>query len=121
MIRSTNRACPLSRPFFFFLMIRRPRRSPLFPSPPLSRSERGARRLEPAELLEGGIALAGEPRRFGCGGARVARELLGRRRADPLARDGIARVGAEVDGEDRKSTRLNSSHSQISYAVLCLK
>src|SRR5688572_31927721 len=26
-----------------------------------------------------------------------------------------------VDGEDRKSTRLNSSHSQISYAVFCLK
>src|SRR5688572_32368534 len=30
-------------------------------------------------------------------------------------------VGPGVAGEDRKSTRLNSSHSQISYAVLCLK
>src|SRR5688572_32039110 len=29
--------------------------------------------------------------------------------------------GREVRGEDRKSTRLNSSHSQISYAVFCLK
>src|SRR2546430_12309156 len=28
---------------------------------------------------------------------------------------------ARIDSEDRKSTRLNSSHSQISYAVLCLK
>src|SRR5688572_4362252 len=29
-------------------------------------------------------------------------------------------INAECDGEDRKSTRLNSSHSQISYAVFCL-
>src|SRR2546430_13015465 len=29
--------------------------------------------------------------------------------------------GTAMDGEDRKSTRLNSSHSQISYAVFCLK
>src|SRR5256886_8269729 len=30
-------------------------------------------------------------------------------------------AGASLDSEDRKSTRLNSSHSQISYAVFCLK
>src|SRR2546430_8074250 len=46
--------------------------------------------------------------------------------ATPLARWGgeieIAKaVIALLDGEDRKSTRLNSSHSQISYAVFCLK
>src|SRR2546430_3250451 len=29
--------------------------------------------------------------------------------------------GSDADGRDRKSTRLNSSHSQISYAVFCLK
>src|SRR2546430_13362301 len=39
---------------------------------------------------------------------------------DAAARLELARVDAEV-GEDRKSTRLNSSHSQISYAVFCLK
>src|SRR3989475_8850435 len=33
----------------------------------------------------------------------------------------ISRVGDEQNGRDRKSTRLNSSHSQISYAVFCLK
>src|SRR2546427_5675749 len=37
----------------------------------------------------------------------------------------LAKLGSltfeEPDGEDRKSTRLNSSHSQISYAVFCLK
>src|SRR2546430_4117016 len=32
-----------------------------------------------------------------------------------------ARTGSEISGIDRKSTRLNSSHSQISYAVFCLK
>src|SRR2546428_3888047 len=31
------------------------------------------------------------------------------------------RVGVDVDAKDRKSTRLNSSHDQISYAVFCLK
>src|SRR3712207_8395812 len=30
-------------------------------------------------------------------------------------------VGADMDGKDRKSTRLNSSHANISYAVFCLK
>src|SRR2546430_11312507 len=40
--------------------------------------------------------------------------------SDP--RGGLARVGDEhVRDGDRKSTRLNSSHSQISYAVFCLK
>src|SRR5436190_10077101 len=39
-----------------------------------------------------------------------------------LARDAYAAVGAErVAGQDRKSTRLNSSHTVISYAVFCLK
>src|SRR5688572_32414598 len=46
------------------------------------------------------------------------RELLNRRRAR-LA-DVVAGDGDRVE-QDRKSTRLNSSHSQISYAVFCLK
>src|SRR2546430_9522205 len=38
------------------------------------------------------------------------------------ARSGVAMyLPGEMDGRDRKSTRLNSSHSQISYAVFCLK
>src|SRR5438094_9196013 len=71
--------------FFFFLMIRRPPRSTLFPYTTLFRSL--VRRL------------ARRPRR-GAGGVR---------RADPR------------QGLDRKSTRLNSSHRTISYAVFCLK
>src|SRR2546427_5404871 len=81
-------------------MIRRPPRSTLFPYTTLFRSE-GRRR--PA-------------------GGRPARER--QRRRVPRAR-----VGGEPAADrrsrllrgDRKSTRLNSSHSQISYAVFCLK
>src|SRR2546430_15442169 len=46
--------------------------------------------------------------------------------ADPAAnqingRGSICSIGHHIAGADRKSTRLNSSHSQISYAVFCLK
>src|SRR2546427_2482916 len=68
--------------FFFFLMIRRPPRSTLFPYTTLFRSPRSR---------------------------HTAAAPPGPARAD---RSGPA---------DRKSTRLNSSHSQISYAVFCLK
>src|SRR2546430_17226141 len=79
---------------FFFLMIRRPPRSTLFPYTTLFRS--------PQERLAGAFAdLADEPR-----ARRLARAVVRRRVTAPL---------------DRKSTRLNSSHSQISYAVFCLK
>src|SRR5215469_17937265 len=75
--------------FFFFLMIRRPPRSTLFPYTTLFRSRPRDRTGE-----------AGRPRRACC-----------RCRAEP--RPGRSR--------DRKSTRLNSSHVEISYAVFCLK
>src|SRR2546430_12028839 len=68
--------------FFFFLMIRRPPRSTLFPYTTLFRSQ--------SQRGPDGAAARGPSG----GGPRKA---------------------------DRKSTRLNSSHSQISYAVFCLK
>src|SRR2546427_3366961 len=80
-------------------MIRRPPRSTLFPYTTLFRSRQLPRRDCPA--------LDKPPR------MRRLR-LLGARH---LAFDA---VDEEVDA-DRKSTRLNSSHSQISYAVFCLK
>src|SRR2546428_13744411 len=88
---------------FFFLMIRRPPRSTLFPYTTLFRSgSRGNRDVGDApEQLAAGHAAA-------C--ARPGPELDGRR--------GHAELRA---GSDRKSTRLNSSHDQISYAVFCLK
>src|SRR5260221_11138570 len=68
--------------FFFFLMIRRPPRSTLFPYTTLFRS---ARHFQPGQLQPG-----------------VEQAL-------------------HVRTADRKSTRLNSSHTVISYAVFCLK
>src|SRR2546429_6694137 len=89
---------------FFFLMIRRPPRSTLFPYTTLFRSEQGAR-----------VAGVGAAR---CRGRchRLRPEAL---RASILLR---IRPGAPAGAEsilDRKSTRLNSSHGYISYAVFC--
>src|SRR5690242_21168556 len=84
--------------FFFFLMIRRPPRSTLFPYTTLFRSgRRGGRRQDARQV---GV----EPR------LRRVLELPGEGQASGL-----------LVGEDRKSTRLNSSHMSISYAVFCLK
>src|SRR2546428_1772574 len=85
MVNSSRTGLELSHILFlfFFLMIRRPPRSTLFPYPTLFRSRRGLPRpVRPEETDD----LAGRDRRL-----------------------------------DRKSTRLNSSHDQISYAVFCLK
>src|SRR3989454_6383176 len=89
--------------FFFFLMIRRPPRSTLFPYTTLFRSCRAVparrrRRTTPPDRSDG------LPRRP-------------RRRRDPCRTRGRRR---SLRG-DRKSTRLNSSHLVISYAVFCLK
>src|SRR5688572_33383070 len=90
---------PFSSIFFiFFLMIRRPPRSTLFPYTTLFRSVlAGSRTLVEAELHKGDVDLAG-----------ALTSVVGM----------MALVYAITD---RKSTRLNSSHSQISYAVFCLK
>src|SRR2546430_11233885 len=85
--------------FFFFLMIRRPPRSTLFPYTTLFRSH--------VPGTHGAVAGGGCPSR-----AHAARR-------DRLF-DGPA-GNDRSHGVDRKSTRLNSSHSQISYAVFCLK
>src|SRR5438552_11181008 len=80
---------------FFFLMLRRPPRSPLFPYTTLFRSPHG-----------------------------LDHAALGRRGGpDPTAAKPRPSRGAGVGSgpPDRKSTRLNSSHQIISYAVFCLK
>src|SRR3712207_7516602 len=92
--------------YFFFLMIRRPPRSTLFPYTTLFRSlERPA---------------VDERRR-----PHVQRPAAGlRQRPDPALGVVPGGVGPEWKQEpraDRKSTRLNSSHANISYAVFCLK
>src|SRR3712207_8611864 len=88
---------------FFFLMIRRPPRSTLFPYTTLFRS-----------LVH-----------------EVPRETVWKVLSTPAAwprgspkqvfSAHLANVNPKVVSEDRKSTRLNSSHANISYAVFCLK
>src|SRR2546429_8344808 len=77
---------------FFFLMIRRPPRSTLFPYTTLFRSHSLIDKVYKRKNLE------------------MAWEKVKENRGS----------GGE-DGQDRKSTRLNSSHGYISYAVFCLK
>src|SRR2546429_3928855 len=102
-------------------MIRRPPRSPLFPSTPLSRSVRGRPPADGLAILEERDALGAlrVARDDACDHAvrQVAAEDLGgeRRQAVPAGRSDQRDLG---DG-DRKSTRLNSSHGYISYAVFC--
>src|SRR5256886_9877420 len=89
-------------------MIRRPPRSTLFPYTTLFRSWPRRQHLHRPgiEHLHGVLALI------------VDEEL-----ALPIARGALGRIVLQLGHpqKDRKSTRLNSSHSQISYAVFCLK
>src|SRR3712207_8278857 len=94
---------------FFFLMIRRPPRSTLFPYTTLFRSRPTPRRKHAKDVRPNDRARRNSAR--------------GRERA-PEVEDGLlAHVHRARDAavEDRKSTRLNSSHANISYAVFCLK
>src|SRR3712207_7339227 len=80
-------------------MIRRPPRSTLFPYTTLFRS-----------------------RWWGVRGGRSRKEVSGHRRVRLQAFPSTSRKpSAKADRRDRKSTRLNSSHANISYAVFCLK
>src|SRR3712207_8581167 len=83
----------------FFLMIRRPPRSTLFPYTTLFRS-----------LLGAAYARLPHP----AGDDRCVRRLASAAGENALGGDHALEV-------DRKSTRLNSSHANISYAVFCLK
>src|SRR3712207_7372061 len=92
---------------FFFLMIRRPPRSTLFPYTTLFRSIDAGR----APIL----VEVDDHLRVGAGTEAVpAGEQL-------LAQLDVVEDLAVADHPDRKSTRLNSSHANISYAVFCLK
>src|SRR5258705_10721717 len=94
--------CDHSVLFFFFLMIRRPPRSTLFPYTTLFRSPL---------VFDHRLMVRGTRHR------RLLRPLVGGRIVFVV----LAARGKNYEYEDRKSTRLNSSHLGISYAVFCLK
>src|SRR3712207_7732936 len=95
-------------------MRRRPPRSTLFPYTTLFRSRQPPGELTARRLRDGGVVVLarGEARRV-----RTARQAV----SELLRVDRGRRAAAEVRPRDRKSTRLNSSHANISYAVFCLK
>src|SRR3712207_8974999 len=95
-------------------MIRRPPRSTLFPYTTLFRS--GRHPVAPRQRGRGGRARG---RRRLDVGARVHAPHV--RRAAAGRHGGDAPLGGALASRDRKSTRLNSSHANISYAVFCLK
>src|SRR5256885_11171630 len=89
---------------FFFLMIRRPPSPPLFPYTPLFRPAGELARLAPRGRVR----------------CDTRRDEVAHRVADEelvVVRDTVR----DFVASDRKSTRLNSSHLVISYAVFCLK
>src|SRR3712207_8322709 len=90
-------------------MIRRPPRSTLFPYTTLFRSGDNTRALDVPLPSHGRGPSGGQGSRLQGGDVPVA-ERLRRPRGDPTGTP-----------QDRKSTRLNSSHANISYAVFCLK
>src|SRR3712207_7390270 len=97
-------------------MIRRPPRSTLFPYTTLFRSKMGIKASATCAMSfdEAKGWLVGEPHR----GLAAMFTMMN------AARLGVGVQGlgvAEVSYQDRKSTRLNSSHANISYAVFCLK
>src|SRR3712207_9589160 len=89
---------------FVFLMIRRPPRSTLFPYTTLFRSDRYITIIPEIDMPGHMLAALTAYPELGCTGGPYE----------------VAQSWGVFD-EDRKSTRLNSSHANISYAVFCLK
>src|SRR3712207_8375585 len=90
-------------------MIRRPPRSTLFPYTTLFRSAPSLSTLKPVDQGASSVVYAANGQRLGF----IQSDIL----RTPIAGNTIPRIVKE----DRKSTRLNSSHANISYAVFCLK
>src|SRR3712207_7386712 len=99
-------------------MIRRPPRSTLFPYTTLFRSV-GVDALAWSFAADAGSG--GVPRRGRRGPRRVAAARRGGTRLGGTTGADRPRPRAGLRQADRKSTRLNSSHANISYAVFCLK
>src|SRR3712207_8304054 len=97
-------------------MIRRPPRSPLFPSTPLFRPTGGS-----VDAVDPPLPFPlGEQRPPVSQHSNITRSLSGHSGTPVMPSPPLLGVGLAVV-QDRKSTRLNSSHANISYAVFCLK
>src|SRR5260221_9625133 len=94
-------------------MIRQPPRSTLFPYPTLFRSQKSHHPAIVACHLGVDVQLGQVAPLYGFGIERAAVQLQAGKGRDLTELD--------IDAQDRKSTRLNSSHTAISYAVFCLK
>src|SRR5256885_8096367 len=105
--------------FFFFLMIRQPPRSTLFPSPTLSQSLARSHIDRQRHVLPRPQSRALDSRR------RIPEHRLNararRRQPSLISAQKPHAILLPHQFRDRKSTRLNSSHLVISYAVFCLK
>src|SRR2546422_10528850 len=106
--------------FFFFLMIRRPPRSTLFPYTTLFRSPSTGVLANPIRYHQriecAGVPLELDIRSFAIRGCLLEEDIV------TGSADAIRVIFVGLFGRlDRKSTRLNSSHGYISYAVFCLK
>src|SRR3712207_8852549 len=97
-------------------MIRRPPRSTLFPYTTLFRSDTTS--YLPDERAHGAVS-GGD--RDGADGLGRAVFFAGEHPEQTLVPDASQKPLGEGARQDRKSTRLNSSHANISYAVFCLK
>src|SRR3712207_8829691 len=93
---------------FFFLMIRRPPRSTLFPYTTLFRSVK-KKTGSTVDAFDSGL--------------NPLRNIQKTGKKNPTTKTQVVAVSSHslYDFIDRKSTRLNSSHANISYAVFCLK
>src|SRR5687768_18098785 len=95
-------------------MIRRPPRSTLFPYTTLFRSTLAGNWTGNEDLAGRGLRIITDKGKGGIVQSQLWKEL------ELNSRDG-SRLAISLEKRDRKSTRLNSSHGYISYAVFCLK
>src|SRR3712207_8218784 len=96
-------------------MIRRPPRSTLFPYTTLFRSREGGKTMSVGEIVEA-VERSGYRSNSANFRGIVNQTLIKDKRFQQAGRGQY-----QLKGGDRKSTRLNSSHANISYAVFCLK
>src|SRR2546426_7837348 len=102
-------------------MIRRPPRSTLFPYTTLFRSIGNNVKIQNNVSIYEGVTLEDD---VFCGPSCVFTNVLNPRSHVPRKHEyqpTLVKRGSSIGAKDRKSTRLNSSHLVISYAVFCLK